>query len=64
LGHFLTRIEKAGEQLVGDGDGLRPWLIAGAAAATACEIARRQLKRAAELAAEEVAEVPPDLFVG
>jgi hypothetical protein len=65
LGQFLNRIEKAGEELVGDGDGLRPWLIAGAAAATACEIARRQLKRAAELAEEDIADVRPDhLFVG
>jgi hypothetical protein len=50
LGQFLHQIEKVGEELVGDGDGLRPWLVAGAAAATACEIARRQLKRAAEYA--------------
>jgi hypothetical protein len=50
LGQFLHQIEKVGEELVGDGDGLRPWLIAGAAAATACEIARRQLRRAAEFA--------------
>jgi hypothetical protein len=65
LGQFLNRLEKAGEELVGDGDGLRPWLIAGAAAATACEIARRQLKRAAELAAAaEVVETRPELFVG
>jgi hypothetical protein len=49
LGHglqqFLTRIERAGEELVGDGDGLRPWIVAGAAAATACEIARRQMAK-------------------
>jgi hypothetical protein len=45
LRQFLSRIEQAGEELVGDGDGLRPWLIAGAAAATACEIARRQMQR-------------------
>jgi hypothetical protein len=50
LGNFLHEIEKVGEELVGDGDGLRPWLVAGAAAATACEIARRQLKRAVEYA--------------
>jgi hypothetical protein len=63
LGHFLQRIERVGEELVGDGEGLRPWIVAGAAAATAAEIARRQFKRAAELAAE--AEVhPPELFVG
>lgn len=49
LGHglqqFLTRIERAGEELVGDVDGLRPWIVAGAAAATACEIARRQMAK-------------------
>src|SRR5262249_15876385 len=50
LGQFLHQIEKGGEQLVGDGDGLRPWLVAGAAAAAACEIARRQLRQATEYA--------------
>ena len=63
LGRFIDRLERAGEELVGDGDGLRPWLIAGAAAATAAEIARRQLKRAAELAAEADAH-PNQIFVG
>jgi hypothetical protein len=32
--------------LIGDGGDLRPWLVATAAAATACEIARRQWARA------------------
>jgi hypothetical protein len=63
LERFLGRLERAGEELVGDGEGLRPWLVAGAAAATAAEIARRQLKRAAELAAEADAR-PEGLFVG
>jgi hypothetical protein len=45
---FLTRLEKAGSELAGDSGSLRPWLVAVAAAAGACEIARRQLKRAAE----------------
>jgi hypothetical protein len=50
LERFLVQLERAGEELVGDGDGLRPWLVAGAAAAAACEIARRQFRRAAEMA--------------
>jgi hypothetical protein len=45
LDQFMHRLERAGEQLVGDGEGLRPWLVAAAAAATACEIARRQMRR-------------------
>jgi hypothetical protein len=63
LEQFLARIERAGEELIVEGDGLRPWLIAGAAAATACEIARRQLKRAAELAADGVPESLPDHLI-
>ena len=45
LDQFMHRLERAGEKLVGDGEGLRPWLVAAAAAATACEIARRQMRR-------------------
>jgi hypothetical protein len=45
LEQFMGRLERAGEQLVGDGEGLRPWLVAAAAAAAACEIARRQMQR-------------------
>jgi hypothetical protein len=45
LQQFVSQLEHVGEELVGPGDGLRPWIIAGAAAATACEIARRQLKK-------------------
>jgi len=66
LERFLDRIERAGEELVGDGEGLRPWLVAGAAAAAACEIARRQFRRAAEMAVVlNAADHRPDrLFVG
>jgi hypothetical protein len=63
LEQFLGRIERAGQELVVEGDGLRPWLVASAAAATACEIARRQLKRAAELAAEDISEFQPEPVV-
>jgi hypothetical protein len=47
LRQFLGEIERVGHELVRDedGSGLRPWLVAGAASAAACEIARRQLKR-------------------
>jgi hypothetical protein len=45
LEQFMDRIERVGEQIVGDGEGLRPWLIAAAAATAACEIARRQIQR-------------------
>jgi hypothetical protein len=47
LKQFLDRIEAAGRDLVGEGDGsgLGPWVIAGTAAVVACEVARRQLRR-------------------
>jgi hypothetical protein len=45
LREFLARIERSAEHLVEDGDGIRPWIMAGAAAVVASEIARRQLRR-------------------
>jgi len=49
LRQFLAQLEAAGRDLTGDdGDGLGPWLVAAGAAAAACEIARRQLRRQAD----------------
>jgi hypothetical protein len=44
---FLEQLERMGQRLGEDRaeNGLWPWLVAGAAAAVACEIARRQLGR-------------------
>jgi hypothetical protein len=44
---FLDRLGWVGQELVGrgDGTGLGPWIVAGAAAVVACEIARRQFQR-------------------
>lgn len=44
---FLEGLERLGPRLTVDGDGSRlwPWIVAVTAAATACEIARRQLRR-------------------
>ena len=49
LRQFLEQLERAGERLAAERDdgGLWPWVVAGAAAATACEIARRQLRQPA-----------------
>jgi hypothetical protein len=51
LQQFLDRLESAGRDLVGDGDGagLRPWVVAAGTAAAACEIARRQWKQRSEV---------------
>jgi hypothetical protein len=48
---FLEQLEQVGQGLAGDQDegGLGAWIAAGAAAAAACEIARRQLRRTAEV---------------
>ena len=48
---FLQQLDRMGQRLGRhhDDQGLWPWLVAGAAAATACEIARRQLRRTAPL---------------
>ena len=45
LREFLNGIERSAENLIDDGDSLRPWIVAGAAAVVASEIARRQLRR-------------------
>jgi hypothetical protein len=46
LQQFLGQLERVGRDLTGDRpeSGLWPWVVAGAAAITACEIARRQLR--------------------
>jgi hypothetical protein len=51
---FLGEVDQLGQRLTPrpEGVGLGPWLVAGIAAAVACEIARRQVKRSAEVAAE------------
>ncbi len=48
LRQFLQQVERAGQCLTADRDdgGLWPWVVAGAAAAVACEIARRQFRSA------------------
>jgi hypothetical protein len=44
---FLEQLERAGQRLAADREegGLWSWVVAGTAAAAACEIARRQLRR-------------------
>jgi hypothetical protein len=48
---FLDQMERMGQRLVRhrDGTGLYLWIVAEATAAMACEIARRQLRRPAEV---------------
>jgi len=45
--HFLEQLQGVGDNLAGtrDATGLGIWVVAGTAAAAACEIARRQLRR-------------------
>jgi hypothetical protein len=54
LQRFLEQLEELGAQLVGEPyeQGLWLWTVAGAGAVVACEIARRQVRRSAELAEE------------
>jgi hypothetical protein len=49
LQQFLERLGHAAPHTAegGDGTGLYPWVVAWTAAAAACEIARRQLRRPA-----------------
>jgi hypothetical protein len=56
---FLEGLDPLGPRLAGDGDGTRwwPWIVAGAAAATACEIARRELRRPAAVPSVEGNEI-------
>jgi hypothetical protein len=53
--HFLERLGPAGSRPAGDREGttLYPWVVAGAAAVAACEIARRQLRRSVAEPAHE-----------
>jgi hypothetical protein len=50
---FLKQLERLGVPPAGSESGLSLWLIAGAAAVTACEMARRQLRRTAGVRAAE-----------
>jgi hypothetical protein len=54
---FVAQLEQVGERLTGsrDGMGLCLWVMAGAAAVTACEMARRQLVREQRPVASNVA---------
>jgi hypothetical protein len=49
LRQFLDQLEQVRQSLDGDRgeSGLWPWIVAGAAAGAACEIARRQLRQPA-----------------
>jgi hypothetical protein len=60
LQQFLDRLENAGEGLAGEREegGLWPWLVAGVAAAVACEFARRQLRRPDHVPTLAVAGMP------
>jgi hypothetical protein len=60
LQRFLEQLGPTGPRRPGDRDGpaLWPWVVAGTAAATACEIARRQLRRPAGGPPAEVARRP------
>jgi hypothetical protein len=60
---FLDQLERVGERLLGDGDGggLGVWLAAGVAAAVACEIGRRQLRRSEGRGQKSEVGLFPDL---
>jgi hypothetical protein len=67
--HFLRQLHGAGDERAGSRDkpGLGVWLVAGTAAAAACEIARRQLRASRrELAVQWnwIAGAPPDHSFG
>lgn len=55
---FLSGVKAAAAKVTEEASGLREWIVAGVAAAAACEIARRQLRRQRE-AADRVIELPP-----
>jgi hypothetical protein len=68
---FLEQLENLGPRLVRDGDATLPpwpWIVALTAAATACEIARRELRRPTSVPAVEAdgmaAYVRDRLFAG
>jgi hypothetical protein len=67
LQQFLQQLERAGRSLTADGEEHGPWswVVAGAAAAAACEIARRQLRRPEHLPSLSLVRRPgplTDLF--
>jgi hypothetical protein len=55
---FLEQLERMGQHLTrpGDGTGLYAWAVAGAAAALACEIGRRHLRRPVDV---PLLDLPP-----
>jgi hypothetical protein len=55
---FLSGVKSAAVKVAEEASGLREWIVAGVAAAAACEIARRQLRRNRE-AADRLIELPP-----
>ena len=65
LQRFLAQLEQSGRHFAEEFEGahLSPWIVAVAAAATACEIARRQLRTPAERPGADVngfSGFPPD----
>lgn len=55
---FLSGVKSAAVKVAEEASGLREWIAAGVAAAAACEIARRQLRRNREVA-DRLIELPP-----
>ena len=55
---FLSGVKSAAAKVTEEASGLREWIVAGVAAAAACEVARRQLRRQRE-AADRIIELPP-----
>ena len=67
--HFLRQLQGVSEDLTGKRDkpGMGVWLVAGTAAAAACEIARRQMAASRRRLAVEmnwIAGAPPDHLFG
>ncbi len=67
--HFLEQLERLGTRLAMDGDrtGLWPWIVAVASAASACEIARREVRRRPGVPAVEangMSNCSSDLLIG
>jgi hypothetical protein len=60
LRQFLEQLERVGECLTAERDDseLWPWVVAAAAAATACEIARRQLRQSTPVPAQTRNRMP------
>lgn len=55
---LIGGLDSAARQIFMDDDGLREWILAGAAVVAACEIARRQARRHV-LTAEPIVDLPP-----